>query len=210
MAAGARERTLIYIPVIHTQADMGGLADSVRRENVRRLGRRKWKHTVAEVGRFWDEVERAINGLELAPRGLRVYQDGLPVCGREEDIVRELAEAGSRNHQLLLELKERGATLMGTESPELLLEEYELVKQCFASGAGEAPPALDRRQRALSASLLCRRDQFIARRIGGTLRAGDTGILFLGLLHSVGSHLDPAIRVSYPVGEPPRNKGEAR
>jgi DNA-binding response OmpR family regulator len=40
----------------------------------------------------------------------------LPVCGRDLEIVAELAKAGSRNHPLLLRLKGRGALLMGTES----------------------------------------------------------------------------------------------
>jgi hypothetical protein len=47
--------------------------------------------------------------------------------------------------------------------------------------------------------LLKRRDQYIARRINDTLLAGETGLIFLGMLHSVRSWLDKDIRVVYPI-----------
>ena len=48
-------------------------------------------------------------------------------------------------------------------------------------------------------SLLVRRDQYIANRINRSLSAGETGILFLGMLHAVERYLDPDIRVVHPV-----------
>jgi hypothetical protein len=47
----------------------------------------------------------------------------------------------------------------------------------------------------LSEELLKKRDRFIARRINSTLRPGETGILFLGMLHSLAALLDEDIRV---------------
>ena len=44
--------------------------------------------------------------LDFTPR--RLYQDGLPRCGQEEAIVRNLAREGSVNHMLLLDLMARG------------------------------------------------------------------------------------------------------
>jgi signal transduction histidine kinase len=70
---------------------------------------------------------------------VRLYQDGLPVCGREEEIVRDLAGSGSQNHQILLELIARGARLTGSESPSLLLEEYELARQLLVGLTNQAP-----------------------------------------------------------------------
>jgi hypothetical protein len=55
-----------------------------------------------------------------------IHLEGLPVCGHESEIVADLARAGSRNHRLLLRLREFGAIIMGTESAELLVEEYQL------------------------------------------------------------------------------------
>jgi len=91
---------------------------------------------------------------------------------------------------------------MGTESSELLVEEYELVKQILATGDTSSIVKMANNQKALSESLLRRRDQYIADRINKTLRAGETGIIFLGLLHALGRWLDKDIQVIYPVGTP--------
>ncbi len=50
------------------------------------------------------------------------------------EIVSELSASGSRNHRLLMHLMDKGAMIMGTESPELLMEEYELAKKNFTEG----------------------------------------------------------------------------
>ena len=197
------ERTLVYFPIVHTQADMGAMGESIERLKVKRLGRRGWERNVNLVGRLWTQIEQAVESLVLPYERVRVYQDGLPVCGREVEIVTELAKANSRNHQLLLRLSEKGATIMGTESSELLVEEYQLVKGVFASGNPEFAGGEGARQRALRDSLLIRRDQYIARRINDTLRMGETGLIFLGMLHSLGPWLDKDIRVVYPIHIPP-------
>ncbi|MCJ7502091.1 MAG: hypothetical protein MUP80_03395 [Acidobacteriia bacterium] len=151
------------------------------------------------VDKLWARIEQAIESLILPYERVRLYQDGLPVCGREVEIITELAKAGSRNHRLLLRLREKGATIMGTESSELLVEEYQLVKEVFASGKPKVATRGEARQKALRDSLLKRRDQYIARRINDTLLAGETGLIFLGMLHSVRSWLDKDIRVVYPI-----------
>ena len=206
-AAGAQapesgERTLIYIPIIHTQADMGALSAPIQRLKVKRLGRRGWERNVSLVDKMWDQIEQAMESLVLPYERVRLYQDGLPVCGREVEIVAELARAGSRNHRLLLRLREKGAVIMGTESSGLLVEEYQLVREALASGKPEVATRGEARRKALRDSLLKRRDQYIARRVNGTLRTGETGLIFLGMLHSVGPWLDKDIRVVYPIRQP--------
>lgn len=203
----SNERTLIYIPIIHTQADMGALSQAIQRLKVKELGRRGWERNVQLVNKLWAQIERAIKGLALPYERVRLYQDGLPVCGRELEIVTELARAGSRNHGLLHRLRERGARIMGTESSELLVEEYELVKEDFASGKPGFATRAEPRRKALRGSLLKRRDEYIARRINETLQAGETGLIFLGMLHSLGSWLDTDIRLVYLI-HPPSGCGE--
>jgi hypothetical protein len=195
-------RTLIYIPIIHTQADMGALGEAIRQLSIEKLGHQEWERNVQAIGQLWSGIREAIEGQDLPYAQVRVYQDGLPDCGREAQIVVDLANAGSRNHQLLLYLMEKGARLMGTESPDLLLEEYQLVQQVLhARELGEAEQ-VESRQEALSQSLLERRDRYIARRINETLGEGETGILFLGMLHSLEGRLDGDIQVSYRILRP--------
>jgi hypothetical protein len=94
-----------------------------------------------------------------------------------------------------MKLMEKGAQLTGTESPELLLEEYELARQVMVSLESRQASAAARNQHELSKCLLDRRDRFMARRISETLGPGETGLLFLGLLHSLEGHLPPDIDV---------------
>lgn len=192
-------RTLIHIPVIYTQADMGALSESVQRQALENLGLKGWERKVTAIDEMWTVIKEAIEGLKLPYEKVRLYQDSLPVCGREFEIVRDLARGGSRNHQLLLRLMAKGGRLMGTESLELLMEEYELARQLVAANQG-ATPGSD--QQAASASLLKKRDQFIAHRINSTLKQDEIGILLLGMLHCIESELAEDIRVIYPVNRP--------
>jgi hypothetical protein len=200
-------RRLVYIPIIHTVADMGALGPSVQRVKLSALGRQGLAHSAAVVEKMWEETERAVTRLKLTPGAARVYQDGLPVCGHEREIVSELAKAGSRNHGLLLKLEARGAVLMGTESPELLVEEYQLAGAELASGGVTQAKV---RQKRLRDTLLERRDRYIADRINATLGAGESGILFMGMLHEVARYLDSDIDVGYPLGPPRLRQGRGR
>jgi hypothetical protein len=199
--AGGHSRTLIYLPIVHTQTDMGALKESVARATLEKTGRAGLARKTAAIDKSWTEIEAAIAALALSFDRVRLYQDGLPVCGREVEIVTELAQAGSRNHQLLLRLMAQGAVLMGTESGDLLVQEYELARQSLTTRPPRAAGVAASR-RALSEALLQRRDQFMAQRINGTLKDGETGILFLGMLHAVGRYLQRDVKVIYPLHRP--------
>lgn len=182
-------RMLYHFPIIHTQADMGELSEMISRSTIRKLGQQVWQRQLYLVNRMWDDIEQFCEDLQLPFGRVRLYQDGLPVCGREADIVRELALRGSRNHCLLLRLMEKGGAIMGTESPEFLVEEYNLARQVL-SGEANAEK-IDEQE------LLDRRDRFIASRINSTLLRDEIGILFLGMLHSLAELLDEDIDVIY-------------
>ena len=201
-------RTLLYFPIIHTQADMGALSESVRKVTLQKLGERVWRQKINLVKRFWSDVENILNKLSLSYAQARVYQDGLPVCGKELDIVTELAKKGSPNHQILVRLMEKGATVMGTESAELLIEEYHLIKKILETGDVKDAIAIEVRQKAASDLLLKKRDEFIAARIDQTLQARETGILFLGMLHNISALLPEDMEVSYPMNRPLGKKGK--
>jgi hypothetical protein len=199
--AAGHSRTLIYFPIVHTQADMGALKESVARATLEKEGRAGLARKTAAIDQIWTEIEAAIDALALSFDRVRLYQDGLPVCGREVEIVTELAQAGSRNQQLLLRLMAQGAVLMGTESGDLLVQEYQLARQSLTTRPPRAAGVAAIR-RALSAALLQRRDQFMAQRINETLKSGETGILFLGMLHSVERYLNADVKVIYPLHRP--------
>jgi hypothetical protein len=174
-------RRLIHVPIIHSSADLGSLSKFVKARYARVCGKKSWSHREDVLQALWADIEKNLEALRLDASKLRIYQDGLPICGFEERIVRELAKAGSSNHQLILKLLDQGAVLMGTEDARLLMEEYEMQKQQIAREAGGNTAS--EQQRTNMNRLLQSRDSFIADRIAATLQEGETGLLFLGALH---------------------------
>ena len=85
------DRRLIYIPIIHTAADMGRLSIPARRAALQKLGLRGLKNKENVIDQYWTSIEQTVAGLDLPFEKVRLYQDGLPVCGQEPEIVSELA-----------------------------------------------------------------------------------------------------------------------
>lgn len=176
---------LIYVPVVHSTAEMGSAAPAYKAAFIAQHGEGKWAERSAKFDAIWRAIAEAIMALWLDLRRVKLYQDSLPVSGQEVALVQDLATLGSQNDQLLVSLMRGGATLVGTESPELLLDEYRLL---------QSP---EERREAKAAALLEARDRFIAERIDTTLSDGEDGILFIGALHKVAKFLPQRIRVEY-------------
>jgi len=188
-------RKLIYVPIVHSEADFGSLTHNLRKRYIDHFGLSGWRQRVKGVDALWQEIRTKVMALEIDFHKIKVYQDGLPVCGRELEIVQDLARQGSKNHQLLVELAERGATIMGTEDAQLLVEEYLRLRDGLDADSetgDRVTPGED---------LLHRRDLYVAKRIRETLRDGETGILFIGLLHEVDEKLCQDMEISYPLRE---------
>ena len=182
-------RRLIHVPIIHAPEDFGSHLEAVRKAYVSRHGIRGWQQHLRSVKQFWEDVRRLARPLAKTAATLRIYQDGLPVCGREVPLVRELAAQGSENHRLLLELMERGAVVMGTEDPDLLRQEHE---RCRRLGA-----LLEVAPGAHYDELMERRDSYIAARIDATLGGEpEMGLLFMGALHKVVERLPQDIHLT--------------
>jgi hypothetical protein len=207
-------RLLVLIPIIHTEQDMGSFSDQVKQAYVQKYGLAKWEQHLEVINGLWTAIDQLIyqliEGMALPYTSIRLYQDGLPECGREEELVKEVAARGSKNHQLLLDLMQKGATLMGTESPDLLRQELTLLRTGLAasptSEQAGAAPAIDEGRK-----LLVERDHYIAQRINDTLCADEIGFLFLGMAHSIEALLPPDIQVKHllpslsAMGVPPKS-----
>ncbi len=190
-------RKLIYIPIIHTMVDMGSQAETLKREYLKRYGRQGWSRSRQAINHVWTGIRKRVLALELDFTKVRIYQDGLPVCGRELEIALEVASKGSRNYELIMELLKRGAKLEGTENPDLILKEHELIKS-LAQARDETEREVARETHTKeSARILKQRDEFISQRINDTLKDGEVGILFMGLMHRVDKLLPKDIEVSY-------------
>ncbi len=190
-------RALIYFPIIHSPKDLGSLGKAA---TDLRSDAQENKYLDA-VKQFWEVVAKTIDGLELDYNGLKLYQDGLPVCGKEQEIVAEVAKSGSENYRLLQTLNQKGAVIMGTESPELLVKERDLMMRMLNS-TEFVKTSLENAQ-----TLLNQRDEYIAQRIAQTLQDNEMGILFLGLMHDIEARLPEDIFLIEPLGKPSVLKG---
>ena len=185
-----KPRLLVHVPIVHSQADMGSSSDALRQAYIDEKGAEAWEQSRRAIAGFWRALESRIGSLDLDYSRVRLYQDGLPVCGYERNIVEDLAESGGVNYRILLRLIARGAALEGTEDPDLLLKEYQLLKAGMVGSTAGRHGSVQGAEKLLEA-----RDRFIARRIDQTLQAGETGMLFLGALHRATEMLPETIAV---------------
>jgi len=199
------ERKLIYVPIYSGNEDLASFKEAI--ENAMsasspQTGLLESKGQLIDT--LWSCIERYIDSLNQPMESLRLYQDGLPVCDREFEIVRDTAESGSYNYRLLMRLINKGARLMGTESAELLGREYRYFKERM-----EKPNlAHSEHEKTFQDALLEERDRFIAARINQTLAFGETGVLFIGALHSIAPLLNDTIQVCYFPSMPAKKANE--
>jgi len=212
-------RTLYYIPIIHTSADMGSLAKAVTERGIHQVGERNWERHVATVHRFWDRIAEYC--ASLPAEGMKIYQDGLVAEGEiGVKIISAGAESGSRNYEIVQELMRRGAQIVKTEDFKLVLEERDRILELVNAKNFRAKISAFIKYRFVKHGLLKRRDTFIAQRIAETLgqdgpapRSPDRdsprrsvpaeqgalrdagGILFIGAVHNVKSRLPKDIKV---------------
>lgn len=193
------ERVLYYYPVIHAQSDLGTLGD-VSHQIIRdKIGEESLAERITKINKLWEKIRKSVTELDIDYKKARIYQDGLPICNYADKIVNDLASSGSINHQIILELQEKGSVLMGTECPDFLLDEYYLIKEALL-GEQESKEKFDLNKfKADQDLLLHKRDEFIANRINDTLNKKETGILFLGVLHTIEALLDKDIHVIHPI-----------
>ena len=102
-------RTLIYIPIIHTDPDLGSLAADLEEKAGRLIGN-YWIEHKKTIERYWQEIGRFLEMKNFVE--VLIFQDGLPEGGKTaQAIIDELAQTGSPNYQLLKRLTEKGARL---------------------------------------------------------------------------------------------------
>lgn len=178
------------------ESDLGSAGAAVDSRSAALVGKEKWAKHRETVDKFWAHLAHYFDSLDAA--NLKIYQDGLPADGElGRRIIEEAARRGSKNYQIILNLMKRGAEVVKSESPSLLMEEYKQVAQLADSKlAVERTTAPDdyELRRAL---LMKERDRFVAKTINETLEAGEIGVLFMGSHHNVLRYLAQDIAVEH-------------
>jgi hypothetical protein len=188
-------RTLIYVPIIHTSADLGSIAQDVSKRGIRHLGEEIWTKHKKTVEEFWDAISHYFDSVDV--KGVKIYQDGLVADGEVgQKIVAETSKAGSKNYQLISRLLERGALLVKTEDFKLVKEEYKRLLAITQAESIMRKTIAFVRYKLAKNSLLNKRDAFIAKRIDETLNPGEKGIIFIGASHKVKERLPESIKIT--------------
>ena len=190
-------RRLVYVPILHVREDVDELAAMFGGNEAKQREPQPMEERRAAVSGMWAGIAARIEGLGLPWGQTRIYQDGLPVCGTELKIIAQLAENGSRNPLLLLDLQKKGAKLEGTEDIELLMREYNLLNVLLMKvpGAEQAAPMPE--YQAKSAELLKARDEFTFNRIKSTLLEGEVPLVFMGVMHRLDKLLGKDYLISH-------------
>ena len=121
-------KKLLYVPIIHMEADLGSVATVIDKRSSQLCGRERWNRHKKAVSGFWDSIANFFG--RLSPSNLKIYQNGLMIDGAlGKKIVEEGVKKGSKNYKIILKLVERGAEIRKTEDLSLLKKEYDsLIK----------------------------------------------------------------------------------
>lgn len=193
------KRTLFSFITDPALTDLGLLCRNLLLDRDRRADDQEWSTLAERSDQMWNEIEARLAEIVLDPPTTRVYGEGIPLCGRENSYVKEMADAGSRYHRLLRRLRDEGHRIVGTEAPDLLAESGELARLKMLGGRAAEEEAVISGRTMIEHFLLVWRGQFIADRINETLREGESGILFLSRSHSFADRLAEDIRILYPL-----------
>ena len=109
-------RTLIYIPIIHSGADMGSMAAELTRKGVDEFGREFWETHVNTVNKYWEIISQCCDTIDLGDKTVKIYQDGMVADGEiAMKIIEDSLKAGSKNYKIISRLVKRGAIIVRTE-----------------------------------------------------------------------------------------------
>jgi hypothetical protein len=187
-------RTLLYVPIIHTSADLGSLAEDVNRKGLENFGENMWRDHLRTIDGFWDALSLYFDSIHVS--GAKIFQDGMIADGEVGlNIIQEGEKAGSKNHRLVSKLLQRGAILMKTEDFTLVKKERDrLLKMIRAKTTAEKLFGLII-YKLTKKTLLRQRDEYITQRIDQALDEGETGILFIGAYHHIKPRLPRDIKI---------------
>ena len=187
-------RTLIYIPVIHTSADLGSLAEDITKKGIADLGQDVWKEHRRAIEGLWDAISHYFDSVDVS--GTKIYQDGMVAEGEVgQKIVEEGLKSGSKNYEVISRLLQKGAILVKTEDFNLVKEERDRLLAITQAKSISQKIIAFIRYKLTKNILLNKRDRFIAKRIDEALNQGETGIIFIGAYHNIKKWLPKNIQI---------------
>ena len=189
-------RNLIYVPIIHSSADLGSLSKDVNKKGITNLGEEAWEKHQKTIDGFWDAILHYFYSIFEPDIKMKIYQDGMVADGEVGmKIVEQGIKSGSKNYELVSMLIKKGGVLVKTEDFHLVKKELDrFIALTKAKSVLQKLIALIK-YNLIKNVLLNQRDKFIAKRIDDTLEEDELGIIFIGAFHKIKKKLPKDIQV---------------
>ena len=131
--------------------------------------------------RYWEQVEKQINELELKLGSAnRIYHELIPDGG--EDGIKAIKELNERSHSIIRTCMDKGAQLEAVEDADLLTEFMDWSR-CLVIGLQNQKVFTKVYESYLEVSK--KRNEYIASKIDETLKADEIGVLLMRENHQV-------------------------
>ena len=125
-------RELLFVPILHSPADLGSIAGIVASKGIGLIGPERWKKHLQTIDLFWGSFEDYFNESDV--KALKIFQDGFVADGEMgEKIVNAAAAGGSRNYAIIKDLISKGGRIMKTEDPSLVKREVICISELSKS-----------------------------------------------------------------------------
>jgi len=189
-------RNLIYVPIIHSSADLGSLSKDVNKKGIANLGKDVWEKHIKTIDGFWDAILHYFYSIFEPDMKMKIYQDGMVADGEiGMKIVEQGIKSGSKNYELISMLITQGGVLVKTEDFQLVKKELDsFISLTKANSVLQKLIAL-LKYNLIKNILLNQRDKLIAKRIDDTLETDEIGIIFIGAFHKIKKKLPKDIQV---------------
>lgn len=189
-------RNLIYVPIIHSSADLGSLSKDVNKKGINSLGEEVWEKHLKTIDDFWSAILHYFYSIFEPDMKMKIYQDGMVADGEVGmKIIEQGIKSGSKNHELISMLIKKGGVLVKTEDFHLVKKELDIfISLTKAKSVLQKLIALIKYNFKKNI-LLNQRDKFIAKRIDDTLEEDEVGIIFIGAFHRIKKKLPQDIQV---------------
>ena len=157
-----RGRKLYFVPLIY-------------------CGRKSPAEYLEKFNKYWNQVENQMSELELKLGKVeKIYHELIPAGGK--DGVKVIKGLNDKSYQTIKSRLDKGARLEATEDSELLTEFMDWSR-CLALGLQNRDVFIKIYESYTEASK--KRNEHIARQIDETLKADETGVLFMREGHQV-------------------------
>jgi len=189
-------RTLIYVPIVPSIAEVGSLEKELKGKNINSVGENYWQMHTNTVNGYWNAIESYFENINCYIPGIKIYLDAMFFAGTTSfKFLDEAIKSGSKKSEIVSKLIDQGAILVKTEEFKMPQDQDFGFQNSDTSNSIFQKLIIRLRNKFSKRNYLKKRDLFIAKTIDETLNQKDTGILFIGVYNKVMNRLAKDITI---------------